>query len=261
MSHSEKNYGHNPAATPLLTVTDLTKQYGGCEKAALTNLSFTLYPGQILGLLGPNGAGKTTAISLISTLLRPSSGAMRLAGYDYSGSIKDIRRLIGFIPQDIALYPKLSARENLDYFASLSFLPARKRRQRIDRALAFSQLENRADHRVETFSGGMKRRLNMAVALLHQPRLLLLDEPTVGIDAQSRQLILDGLQELAQKGTALIYTSHYMDEIEQLCQRVLILDHGRIIDSGAPRELTAQHQCPNLGELYLLLTGRDLREQ
>lgn len=245
---------------PLLTIQQITKTYPGTDKPAIKALSFTIQPGQILGFLGPNGAGKTTAISIISTLLAPSSGTLSLNGQNYQSQAKEVRQNIGLIPQDIALYPKLTGRENLDYFASLHGLPKSKRQQRVKKCLAFSQLTGVANHQINTYSGGMKRRLNMAVALLHEPRLLLLDEPTVGIDAQSRQLILDNLKGLAQQGTALLYTSHYMDEIEQLCDTVLILDQGQVIISGNPQQLVHQHNKQNLRELYISLTGRDLRE-
>ena len=244
----------------LLTVDNLGLHYAGADQPALSGLTFSLAPGQTLGLLGPNGAGKTTAISLLSTLRQPSTGTLSLGGISYYDNIRLARHKIGFIPQDIALYLKLSGRENLAYFASLYGLHGSKRHERVAHCLAFSRLEKMADRRVSTYSGGMKRRLNMAVALLHQPQLLLLDEPTVGIDAQSRQVILDSLQDLALAGTGLIYTSHYMEEIEQLCDTVIILDNGYTITNGQPQQLINQHQCRNLGELFIKLTGRELRE-
>lgn len=234
--------------------------YGHSQVPALCDLSFSLEEGQVLGLLGPNGAGKSTAMALISTRLRPQHGSLQLAGQAYQADLTAVRRQIGLVPQDIALYTRLTARENLDYFASLHGMGKTERRQRIAHCLMVSQLEEVADRLVATYSGGMKRRLNIGVALLHQPRLLLLDEPTVGIDAQSRQAILDSLQELARQGMSLIYCSHYMEEIEQLCQQVIILDQGRPLAYGSPQQLIKEEQCANLGALFLKLTGRQLRE-
>ncbi len=248
-------------APPVLEVRQLVKCYKGSETPAVDGLSFTVREGEIFGLLGPNGAGKTTAISIICTLLPPTAGSVLLCSQDIAKHPSEARALFGLAPQEIALYATLTARENLRYFGRLYGLSGPPLSRRIDECLALAGLENSGDKRVDTFSGGMKRRANLAAAILHAPRLLFLDEPTVGIDAQSRNTILENLTALRDAGTTIVYTTHYMEEAEQLCDRVAVMDRGRIVAEGAPADLVGRAEdCANLEQLFLRLTGKQLRD-
>lgn len=199
--------------------------------------------GEVFGLLGPNGAGKTTAISVIATLLRADDGIVRIGGHDAASEAGRVRPLLGLVPQEIGLYPVLSARENLEYFAGIQGLSGRVRNQRIAEALAIAGLEEYADKPIVAhFSGGMCRRLNLAAGLVHRPRLLLLDEPTVGVDTQSRNLILENIRRLNREdGMSVLFTTHYMEEAEALCDRVAIMDHGRILACDKVAALVSTH--------------------
>jgi ABC-2 type transport system ATP-binding protein len=208
-------------------VRDVHKRYGGT--VALDGVSFEVASGEMFGLLGPNGAGKTTLLSILSCLLEASSGEARLLGWKLLPSARDLRREIGIVPQELALYGELTARENLDFFGQLYGLGAARRRRRLDEVLAAVGLGDRADQRVDTFSGGMKRRLNLGAALVHEPRLLLLDEPTTGVDPQSRNHIFEEIRRVNRAGVTIVYTSHYMEEVQALCTRIGIIDHGRLI--------------------------------
>ena len=244
-----------------LKVVNLTKRYSGAAKPALDGLDLEIRPGEIFGLLGPNGAGKTTAVSILGTILKPSGGSVTICGRDGLQDTMRVRRLIGLVPQDIALYARMTAWENLAFFGRLQGLRGRALKSSIREALQAVGLQDRAHHKVGTYSGGMKRRTNLAVGLVHAPRVLFLDEPTVGIDAQSRQMILEKLQEISRRGTAILYTTHYMEEAQQLCHRVAIMDNGRILSSGTPGEIVRSHpDCKNLGDLFLHLTGKELRD-
>jgi len=212
---------------PLLEVLDLHKRYGSL--VALHRVSFGVPEGEMFGLLGPNGAGKTTLLSIVSCLLTPTSGEVRLLGRPLRPSDRETRRILGIVPQELALYVELSARENLLFFGELYGLRGPELRRRVDDVLAATGLADRADGRVDTFSGGMKRRLNLGIALMHRPRLLLLDEPTVGVDPQSRNHIFEEVRRLNRDGVTVVYTSHYMEEVQSLCQRVGIIDHGRLV--------------------------------
>lgn len=245
----------------ILQVRGLVKIYPGATTPAVDGLDFSVREGEIFGLLGPNGAGKTTVISIVCTLLRPTSGRVTLCSVDTQIDPAGARSLFGLAPQEIALYPTLTARENLRYFGSLYGLSGSALRRRIDESLDRVGLSESGDQRIDAFSGGMKRRANLAAAILHTPRVLLLDEPTVGIDAQSRNLILVNLKSLRENGATIVYTTHYMEEAESLCDRVAILDMGRIIADGSPRELIGRMDgCANLEETFLCLTGRELRD-
>ncbi len=244
-----------------LRAENLSKRYAGAAAPALSGFDLRVREGEIMGLLGPNGAGKTTAISIMSTLLRPDGGKVFIGGVDALRHPGRARRLFGLVPQHIALYGRLSARENLRYFGRLYGLSGKTLARRVAECLSIAGLSDRADDAVATYSGGMKRRANLAAGLLHSPRLLFLDEPTVGIDAQSRNLILENLAALARAGTAMIYTTHYMEEAEALCGRVAVINGGQIIAGGPPRELMASRPgCRNLDELFLELTGRGIRD-
>jgi ABC-2 type transport system ATP-binding protein len=212
---------------PLLEVHDLHKRYGSF--VALERVSFGVAEGEMFGLLGPNGAGKTTLLSIISCLLEPTSGEVRLLGRTLASTDRNVRRVLGIVPQELALYAELSARENLHFFGELYGLRGTDLRRRADEVLAATGLGDRADGRADTFSGGMQRRLNLGIALMHRPRLLLLDEPTVGVDPQSRNHIFEEVRRLNREGVTVVYTSHYMEEVQALCRRVGIIDHGRLV--------------------------------
>ena len=250
-----------PTGEKALVVQDLVKIYKGASSPALSGLNFSVRTGEIFGLLGPNGAGKTTAISILSTLLRPTRGSVSICGIDALKHPGRVKGLIGLVPQNIALYAALTARENLRYFGKICGLKGNALNDRVQACLELAGLENRADQRVSTYSGGMKRRANLAVGILNNPRLLFLDEPTVGIDAQSRNMILEKLSLLKNNGTTLIYTTHYMDEAEQLCERIAIMDEGHIIAEGSPKVLINRPPGhAGLGDLFLALTGKKLRD-
>lgn len=245
----------------ILTARQLVKRYHGQASPALDCLDLTIRSGEIFGLLGPNGAGKTTAISIMSTLLKPTSGTVDICGVDILKHPAAIRRFLGLVPQDIALYPELTAAENLLFFGRLYGLTGRALKDRIEECLVFVGLEQKAGQKLFAFSGGMKRRVNLAVGILNRPRLLFLDEPTVGIDAQSRNMILERLRELHASGTTMIYTTHYMEEAERLCDRVTIVDEGKAIVCGPPASLIgASPGCTNLQDLFFKLTGKKLRD-
>jgi ABC-2 type transport system ATP-binding protein len=234
----------------MIEVEGLRKQFG--EVVAVDDVSFTAEAGAIFGLLGPNGAGKSTTIGCISGLLRPAAGRIRVRGHDVVTDGPASRRRLGIVPQELALYEDLSARENLDYWGSAYGLRGAALEERVAAALDLVGLADRAREPVKRYSGGMKRRLNFACGVVHRPEVLLLDEPTVGVDPQSRVRILDLVRAQADDGVCVLYTTHYMEEAEALCDRIAILDHGKIIAAGTLPELRAV-----LGERDLLrLTGR-----
>jgi ABC-2 type transport system ATP-binding protein len=224
--------------TAIVEVQNLVKEYTQGNVTAVDDVSFAIREGEIFSLLGPNGAGKTTTISMLSCLLKPSSGDALVAGHSIVRDPMAVRHLIGVVPQEIALYDKLTGRQNLDFWGRMYGMNGRELKQRIDEVLAQIGLLDRADVRVETYSGGMKRRVNIGVGLLHRPRLIFMDEPTVGIDPQSRRNILDTVKALNREGMTILYTTHYMEEAEELSDRVGIIDHGKLIALGAQPELT-----------------------
>ncbi len=225
------------AGAPIVEVSRLRKSYG--SRLVLDEVNLDVRVGEIVGLLGPNGAGKTTTLSILATLLTADAGEVRIAGYDSRRDAQAIRRRLGFVPQSIALYPSLTAFQNVELFARMHGLRARAARSAAEEALARVGLSNRARDVVSVLSGGMRRRVNLACGIVHRPEILVLDEPTVGVDPQSRERILDTLRELADAGAAIIYSTHYMEEIERLCDRALLIDHGRLIASGTVAELVA----------------------
>lgn len=222
----------------LVSASELRKSYG--TRVAVAGLSLEVPRGQTLGLLGPNGAGKTTTLQMLVGLLQPDSGTISIEGRT-DVSAAQVRSLIGIAPQSLSLYEELTADENLRFFGGLYGLSGRRLQDRVAWALDFAKLEDRRRHRVQTYSGGMKRRLNFACALLHEPHLVLLDEPTVGVDPQSRQHIFDGIRHLQQAGLTIIYTTHYMEEAQRLCDRVAIMDQGQILEQGTVAELIDRH--------------------
>ena len=220
---------------PLLQIDHLAKAYGPVR--AVQDISFSVRPGEIYGLLGPNGAGKTTTISMISGLLVPDGGSISIAGRPLAADPQAAKRLMGVVPQELALYEELSAAENLEFWGRLAGLDTKTARVRTAEILAALTLSDRARDPVKTFSGGMKRRVNLGCALLHRPKLILLDEPTVGIDPQARLNILEFVRSLRADGVGVLYTTHYLEEAESLCDRIGIVDHGRMHAEGTLREL------------------------
>jgi ABC-2 type transport system ATP-binding protein len=213
---------------PILEVDNLVKKFGDFQ--AVKGVSFTVEEGEVFGLLGPNGAGKTTTISMLTGVISPTSGSARIGGHDIMLEANTVKQEIGLVPQDLALYPTLSARANLSFFGRIYGLKGDELKQRVEDVLRIVSLSDRADQPVEKYSGGMKRRVNIAAGLVHQPRLLFLDEPTVGVDPQSRNNIFESVLHLnRERGMSIIYTSHYMEEVELLCNRAAIIDEGQII--------------------------------
>jgi ABC-2 type transport system ATP-binding protein len=219
----------------LVEVKNLSKRFGSLT--AVDGVSFDVPAGEAFGLLGPNGAGKTTTVSMMCGLVVPSGGDVVIDGHSILTDGMAVRRAIGVVPQDIALYPTLTARENLVFFARMQDVSATQLAARVDEALEIVQLADRQKDRVETYSGGMKRRINIAMGLLNRPKLLILDEPTVGVDRQSRNSILETLKGLNGQGMTLLYTSHYMEEVEFLCTHIAIIDHGKVIADGSQADL------------------------
>ena len=231
----------------MLQATGLVKRFG--DHRAVDGIDLTVPQGSCFGLLGPNGAGKTTTISMLVGVVRPDAGTIELAGTSARPADADFKSRVGFVPQELALYDDLSARDNLRFFGMLYGLAGAKLATRIDAALDVANLRDRQADRVDAYSGGMKRRLNIAVALLHDPDLIVLDEPTVGVDPQSRNAIFDALEALRAQGKTLLYTTHYMEEVERLCDRIAIMDHGRIVAEGTLAEL--QRSVPGKRHLTL----------
>jgi ABC-2 type transport system ATP-binding protein len=224
--------------TAILQVKNLVKKYG--DFTAVKGISFDIEAGEIFSLLGPNGAGKTTTISMLSTLYTPTSGDATIGGHSITRDPMAVKQIIGVVPQELALYEDLTARENLVFWGQMYGLSGRPLNSRVDEVLEQIGLTDKAKNRVKTYSGGMKRRVNIGVGLLHKPRLLFMDEPTVGIDPQSRRAILDTVKDLNKQGMTLLYTTHYMEEAQELSDRVGIIDHGELIAIGTQKELTQQ---------------------
>ena len=222
----------------ILHVQNLEKKYG--DFTAVKGISFNIQEGEIFSLLGPNGAGKTTTISMLSTLYKPTSGDATIGGNSITKNPMAVKQIIGVVPQEIALYEDLTARENLIFWGQMYGLSGKVLTNRVDEVLEQIGLTDKARNRVKTYSGGMKRRVNIGVGLLHRPRLLFMDEPTVGIDPQSRRAILDTVKDLNRQGMSLLYTTHYMEEAQELSDRVGIIDHGELIALGTQKELTEQ---------------------
>lgn len=280
-------------SVPAIEVRDLVKTFGSAR--AVDGLSLAVRRGESLGFLGPNGAGKTTTIRILSTLAAPTSGSISVLGLDPARDSARLRGRIGVVPQELALYDGLTARENLEFFGRMHGLDPKRLDERADRALDEAGLAERAGDRVETYSGGMKRRLNIVASLLHEPELVFLDEPTVGIDPQSRNHVFELVDRLRAAGTTLVYTTHQLGEVERLCDRIVILDRGRTIAAGTFDELRRgigrangtrgrievgarsaealaalraagiearfDEELPDLEQVFLTLTGRALRDE
>ncbi len=243
----------------IIKVDKLAKNFG--EVRAVNGISFEVNEGELFGFLGPNGAGKTTTINILCGLTLPASGKARVNGFDVVGSPNEVRRSIGIIFQDPSLDERLTAYENLNFHGMIYHLPARQRKERIDEVLHMVGLYPKKHYIVRTFSGGMKRRLEIARGLMHRPKILFLDEPTIGLDPQTRQYIWDYILNLAREEKITIFlTTHYMEEAE-ICGRVGIIDHGKIVELATPKALKDKHSVPSLNEVFLLVTGRDIREE
>ncbi len=241
-------------------IQQLFKTYAGADAPAVNGLDLSVKEGQFFGLLGPNGAGKTTTLSILCGLLEATSGKASVLGHELPNELSKVKPLLGVVPQDIALYDTLTARENLKFYGAMYGIATKVLNPRITQLLDEFGLAVKADKVVGTYSGGMKRRVNLIVGLLHAPRILFLDEPTVGIDVQSRAMINEYLHKLNTNGTTIIYTSHHMDEAERMCDSIGIIDHGKLIVQGAPTELlTANSDCASLEDIFLKLTGKALR--
>jgi ABC-2 type transport system ATP-binding protein len=234
----------------ILTADNLSKTYG--SQRAVQGMSFGIRQGEIFSLLGPNGAGKTTTISMLSCLVMPSDGDALVGGFSVRREPQQVKQLIGVVPQEIALYPVLSARENLMFWGQMYGMGGAELRRRVDEVLDLVGLRDRAKDRIQTYSGGMQRRINIAVGLLHRPKLVFMDEPTVGIDPQSRRKILDTVTQLNEQGMTVLYTTHYMEEAQELSHRIGIMDHGRMIALGSLEELN--HLVGEEDEVVLSLT-------
>ncbi len=246
---------------PFIDIKNLVKIYKGQNSPALDDLSLQIDEGEIFGILGPNGAGKTTIISILCNIIPATSGNVTINNLSLHKDKNEIKRLSGVVFQDIALYDKLSARENLMYFGTLYGISRKDLLERIPELLNRMGLENAGDKKIAAFSGGMKRRINLLIGLLHKPRLLFLDEPAVGIDVHSRNVIIDFLTELNHEGMTMIYTSHLMHEAEKLCTRVSIIDYGKLLTVASPKELIRNTPgCDSLEDVFLKITGRSLRD-
>ena len=246
----------------LLSIHELSYSFG--KRQAVRELSLEVRRGEVLGLLGPNGAGKTTTISCIAGLLKDWTGEMQFNGRPFAPANDAKNRLqLGFVPQELAIYPNLTAVENLVFFAKLSGLPTAQRKQSVEKNLELAGLTDRRNDLVNTFSGGMQRRLNLACGLVHRPALILLDEPTVGVDPQSRNHIFETLMRLREEGHSLVYTTHYMEEAQRLCDRIAVMHEGVIAAVGTHYELAIGigDSDANLEKIFLQLTGRSLRDE
>jgi len=246
---------------PIIQIDQLSKKYKDAEMYSLVDFSLSINKGQIFGLLGPNGAGKTTLISMLCGLIKPTTGGFSIQNMTYAKNANDIKKIIGVVPQEYALYPTLTARENLMYFGSMYGLKGENLKEKVIESLDFLGLLKFADKRIETFSGGMKRRVNLIAGILHNPQLLFLDEPTVGVDVQSKNVIIDYLKQLNKNGTTIIYTSHHLSEAQDFCTDIAILDRGKIFAEGTPKHLIdSTHNARNLEDVYISLTGKELRD-
>ena len=226
----------------MIHIKGLSYQYPGAREETLQGIDLSIEKGALLGLIGPNGAGKTTLISILTGVLKHDKGTVTIAGHCLPKNLKQAKQLIGYIPQDYAFYPNLSAFENLQFFAGVQAIPSSKKTERIDFCLEFCQLKNVANQRASEFSGGLKRRLNIAIGLLTDPDILFFDEPTVSIDPQSRAFILQQIKALQEHGKTIIYTSHYMEEVEQLCDYLAIIDHGKLLKQGTLHSLQKEEK-------------------
>lgn len=245
----------------IIQIENLTKTFKNATEPAVNGISFSINRNEIFGLLGPNGAGKTTTISILCGLFPATGGKVLIDGKDLHTELASVKNMIGIVPQDIALYPTLTARENLAFYGSMYGLHGKNLKDKIETWLKKLSLIDAANRRVSTYSGGMKRRVNLIAGVLHSPAILFLDEPTVGVDVHSRNVIIQHLKEINAAGTTIIYTSHHMEEAQNFCTRVSIIDHGKILTEGTPAELISRNAgSTNLENVFLNLTNRKLRD-
>jgi ABC-2 type transport system ATP-binding protein len=242
-----------------IKLTKVTKKFD--DKLALDNLSLEVQKGELFGLLGPNGAGKTTTINILCGLIKPSSGNAQILGYDVQKNPEKVKEQIGVCIQETAIYPYLTGIENLELFGNLHCMGKKTLKTRSNMLLTKMGLEEDAKRKASKYSGGMKRRLSLALALIHDPEIAFLDEPTVAMDPQSRHAVWDVIKEQKKTGKTIILTTHAMEEAEHLCDRIGIIDHGKLIALGTPKELIAKNNVNNLEEVFIQLTGRNIREE
>ncbi|MCJ7613471.1 ATP-binding cassette domain-containing protein [Candidatus Bathyarchaeota archaeon] len=242
-----------------IRIENLTKKYE--DVTAVDGLSLEIEKGELFGLLGPNGAGKTTVIKVLCGLIKPTNGSVYVGGFDVTKDAAKVKELIGVCPQDTAAYPFLSGRENVELFGNLHTMHKEQLKKSADELLEKMSLSEDADRRLGKYSGGMKRRINLIMALIHDPQIAFLDEPTVALDPQSRHAVWDFIRELGKKDKTIILTTHYMEEAEELCDRVGIIDHGKMIALGTPKQLKDKFKAKDLEEVFIGLTGRKIREE
>ena len=248
-------------SVPVIHINNVSKKYKNADFFSIDQLTLEIEQGEIYGLLGPNGAGKTTLISMLCGLLKPTSGQLEINGMSFKKDAKKIKQAIGVVPQEYALYPTLTAYENLMYFGAMYGLSGENLKTKVTESLAHLGLEKFANKKIDTFSGGMKRRVNLIAGILHQPKILFLDEPTVGVDVQSKNVIIEHLKMLNKNGTTIIYTSHHLTEAQKFCTQVAIIDQGVIISTGTPEALIENTEdARNLEEVFIKLTGSALRD-
>lgn len=242
-----------------IVIHDLTKKFE--DITAVDGLSLNINKGELFGLLGPNGAGKTTIINILCGLLTPTKGSVSVGGYNVQKELQNVKELIGVCTQETAVYPFLTGRENVELFGNLHAMPKQRIKKNAEDLLEHLGLIEDANRRVGKYSGGMKRRINLIMALVHDPEIAFLDEPTVAMDPQSRRAVWDFIRELRKQGRTIILTTHYMEEAEELCDRVGIVDHGKLIALGSPRHLKDKFNAKDLEEVFIQLTGRRIREE
>ncbi len=248
-------------ADVIISAENVTKKYAG-DIVAVDGISFAVKKGEIFAFLGPNGAGKSTTIKMLTTMLRPTSGTLKLAGHDVTKEQSNARKSFGIVFQDPSLDEELSAYENMELHATLYAVPKAKQQERIEELMRLVELWARKDSMVKTFSGGMRRRLEIARGLLHEPKILFLDEPTLGLDTQTRNLMWEYVQKLSrEKGMTIFFTTHYLDEAEAVAERIAIIDHGKITAEGTTAALCKQTGTKTLEDAYLKLTGETLRDE
>lgn len=242
-------------------IKNLVKKYKNTSNVAVDNLSLTIPKGSVFGLLGPNGAGKTTFISMLCGLFKPNEGSIFINGKSMQTHSKECKQIIGVVPQEIALYPTLTAWENLIFLGHMYGIKTQELKIRITNNLKLLGLYEHAHQKISTYSGGMKRRINLIAGLLHNPELLILDEPTVGVDVQSKQAIIDYLKKLnTEMGMTILYTSHHLSEAEEFCSNIAIIDNGKIITQGETKLLISENNCDSIEEVYLKITGNKFRD-
>ncbi len=247
--------------TPIIQINKLYKKYKDADDFSVNDLNLVVAEKEIFGLLGPNGAGKTTLLSMLCGLIKPTSGSFIIDHFTYDKNANDIKKIIGVVPQEYALYPTLTAKENLLYFGSMYGLKGKDLDGKVDSALDYLGLLKFSNKKIDTFSGGMKRRVNLIAGILHNPKVLFLDEPTVGVDVQSKNVIINYLKELNSKGTTIIYTSHHLSEAQDFCTKIAIIDRGKIYAEGTPSSLISETpNAHNLEDVFISLTGKELRD-